>query len=141
MEDVVASAMSQRRSVLRLLGVFASVALVLVSAGLYGVTAAGVAERRRKIGLRSALGASRPHIVSTVVSRSATLLGLGAALGVVGAISLNGILESILFGVSPTDPLTILSMIGVLLLVAVLASLIPVGRAVAVDPATSLRTD
>ncbi len=141
MEDVVASAMSQRRFVLRLLAVFAGVALVLVSAGLYGVTAAGVAERRREIGLRAALGASRPRIVSTVVSRSATLLGVGVAIGVAGAVALNGVLESILFGVSPTDPLTILSMIGVLLVVAVLAALIPAGRAVAVDPAITLRTE
>ncbi|MGH7695643.1 MAG: FtsX-like permease family protein, partial [Gemmatimonadaceae bacterium] len=141
MEDVVASAMSQRRFVLRLLAVFAGVALVLVSAGLYGVTAAGVAERRREIGLRAALGASRPRIVSTVVSRSATLLGVGVALGVAGAVALNGVLKSILFGVSPTDPLTILSMIGVLLIVAVLAAVIPAGRAVAVDPAITLRTE
>jgi putative ABC transport system permease protein len=141
MQDVVSSAMSQRRFVLRLLAVFAGVALVLVSAGLYGVTAAGVAERRREIGLRAALGASRPRIVSTVVSRSATLLGVGVALGVAGAVALNGVLKSILFGVSPTDPLTILSMIGVLLIVAVLAAVIPAGRALAVDPATTLRTE
>lgn len=141
MEDIVSRAMSQRRFVLRLLGVFAGVALVLVSAGLYGVTAAGVAERQREIGLRSALGASRPRIVSTVVSRSATLLGLGVAFGVAGSVALNGVLKSILFGVSPTDPLTILSMIGVLLIVAVLAALIPAGRAVAVDPAIALRTE
>lgn len=141
MDDVVASAMSQRRFVLRLLGVFAAVALILVSAGLYGVTAAGVAERQREIGLRSALGASRPRIVSTVVSRSATLLGLGVVLGVAGSVALNRVLESILFGVSPTDPLTILSMIGVLLIVAALAAVIPAGRAVAVDPAITLRTE
>ena len=141
MEDVVASAMSQRRFVLRLLGVFAAVALILVSAGLYGVTAAGVAERQREIGLRAALGASRPRIVSTVVSRSATLLGFGVLLGVAGSIALNRVLESILFGVSPSDPLTILSMIGVLLIVAALAAVIPAGRAVAVDPAITLRTE
>lgn len=141
MEEIVSQAMSQRRFVLRLLGVFAAVALILVSAGLYGVTAAGVAERQREIGLRSALGASRPRIVSTVVSRSATLLGLGVVLGVAGSIALNRVLESILFGVSPSDPLTILSMIGVLLIVAALAAVIPAGRAVAVDPAITLRTE
>ena len=141
MKDVVASAMSQRRFVLRLLGVFAAVALILVSAGLYGVTAAGVAERQREIGLRSALGASRSRIVSTVVSRSATLLGFGIVLGVAGAVSLNWMLRTILFGVSPTDPLTILSMIGVLLVVAALAALIPTGRAIAVDPVITLRTE
>jgi ABC-type lipoprotein release transport system permease subunit len=63
------------------------------------------------------------------------------ALGVPGAVALNGVLKSILFGVSPTDPLTILSMVGVLLIVAVLAALIPAGRAVAVDPAITLRTE
>ena len=141
MQDVVTSAMSQRRFVLRLLGVFAVVALVLVSAGLYGVMAAGVAERWREIGLRSALGASRPQIVSTVLSRSAALLGLGIVLGVGGAVALNRFLTSILFGVSPTDLLTIVSMIGVLLIVAALASLIPAGRAIAIDPAATLRND
>jgi predicted permease len=141
MEDVVASAMSQRRFVLFLLGVFAGVALILVTAGLYGVTAAGVAERQREIGLRAALGASRSRIVSTVVSRSASLLGAGIVLGVAGAVSLNRMLRSILFGVTATDPLTILSMVGVLFIVATLAALIPTGRAVAVDPVITLRTE
>lgn len=141
MDEIVSRAMSQRRFVLRLLGVFAAVALILVSAGLYGVTAAGVAERQREIGLRSALGASQPRIVSPVVSRSATLLSLGVLLGVAVSIALNRVLESILFGVSPTDPLTILSMIGVRIIVAALAAVIPAGRAVAVDPAITLRTE
>lgn len=141
MKDVVANAMSQRRFVLKLLAAFAAVALILVTAGLYGVTAAGVAERQREIGLRAALGATRPRIVSTVMTRSSQLVGLGLLLGVVGTLLLNRILRTMLFGVSPTDPLTIGAMIGVMLLVAVLASLIPVRRAVSVDPAITLRSE
>ncbi|HEY7568230.1 MAG TPA: ADOP family duplicated permease [Gemmatimonadaceae bacterium] len=141
MEEFVAGAMAQRRFVLKLLAVFGVVALVLVTAGLYGVTAAGVAERRREIGLRAALGATRRRIVSTVLSRSTRLVGIGLAIGVVGALGLNRTLRTMLFGVSPSDPLTIVAAIGVLLIVAALAALVPARRAAAVDPAITLRTE
>jgi predicted permease len=141
MEEFVASALSQRRFVLKLLAVFGVVALVLVSAGLYGVAAASVAERRREIGLRAALGATRSRIVSTVLSRSARLVGVGLAIGVATALVLNRTLRSVLFGVTPSDPWTIAAVIGVLLFVAGLASLIPARRAAAVDPAITLRSE
>lgn len=141
MEEFVTRTMSQRRFVMNLLGVFAGVALVLVTAGLYGVTAAGVAERRREIGLRAALGATRARIVTTVLSRSARLLAAGLATGLAAALWLNRALETMLFGISASDPVTIGAMIGVLVLVAGLASLVPAGRAVAVDPAITLRSE
>jgi putative ABC transport system permease protein len=141
MAEVVGAAMSQRRFVLKLLAVFAAVAVVLVTAGLYGAAASGVAERRREIGLRAALGATRSRIISTVLSRSARLVGAGVGLGLVGAFVLNRALRSLLFGVSPGDPLTMVAMTGVLLFVAAVAAAIPAGRAVAVDPATTLRDE
>jgi ABC-type antimicrobial peptide transport system permease subunit len=141
MREFVDLAMARRRFVLNLLAVFATVALVLVSAGLYGVAAAGVAERRREIGLRAALGATQSRILSTVLSRSATLVGVGVVVGTVGALLLNKTLQTMLFGVSPSDPLTIGAVIGVLLFVAGLASVIPARRAVAVDPAITLRDE
>ncbi|MEW5916039.1 MAG: ADOP family duplicated permease [Gemmatimonadota bacterium] len=141
MSDFIDQAMAQRRFVLKLLAVFATVALVLVSAGLYGVTAAGVAERRREIGLRAALGATQSRILSTVLSRSATLVGVGVSVGIVGALLLNKALQSMLFGVSSSDPLTIGAVVGVLLCVAALASMIPARRAVSVDPAITHRDE
>lgn len=139
MDAVVASSASQRSLALTLFGAFATLALLLAAAGIYGVLAGGVAERTREIGLRSALGATPGDLLRMVLARGLGLALFGVALGLVGAVATTRYLRSLLFGIGATDPLMLGAAAVVLLLVAAAACLVPARRAIRVDPMEALR--
>jgi putative ABC transport system permease protein len=124
-----------------LVGSFAGLALLLAGFGLYGVMAYSVAQRRREIGIRMALGAQPRDVRSMVVSQA---LGLGAAglgVGLAGALALTRVLASLLFGVSASDPLTFAAVCALLMAVVASAAYLPARRATHVDPIVALRAD
>jgi putative ABC transport system permease protein len=141
LDDLVAASAAARRLALLLFEAFALAALVLAAAGIYGVLAAGVAERTREIGVRAALGASRADILTLVVRQAMTLTGVGVAVGVAAAGVLTRAITAMLFGISALDPITYASVVVLLTAVAAMAAGVPVWRAVRVDPATTLRAE
>ena len=141
MEEHIRTRSAIRLFALAIFQVFAVVALILAALGLYGVLSGSVTERTREIGIRSALGASRSRLFGLVVRNAMTLTLLGMGIGLAGALLLTRLLQSLLFGVTPTDPTTF-AVVGLLLLaVALAAATIPAWRAVRVDPGTVLRGD
>jgi putative ABC transport system permease protein len=139
--DLVSRSFADRRFVMRLLGSFALIALVLAAAGLYGVVSYALAQRTREFGLRMALGATRAHVAGLVLAGNSRPLAAGLLVGVAGAFALTRSLDSLLFGVSATDPSTFAAAAGVLIAVATAAHLPAVGRALRVDPSVALRQD
>ena len=114
-------------------------ALILACVGLYGLLAYEVARRTREIGIRSALGAQKRDVLRLVGSQGLILVLCGAVLGVAGAIGVTTSLRSLLYGVTPSDPLTFLSVCLLLLMVGLAACYIPARRAAQVDPIVALR--
>ncbi len=141
MREVLATSTSQRRLALTLFAAFAAIALVLATAGIVGALAGMVTERRREIGLRSALGATPGGIVRLVLGRGLLLAGLGAVAGVAAAAAGSRVIEGMLYGVNPRDGATLLAVALVACLVGVLSGALPAWRAVRVDPMTALRSD
>ena len=139
--DLYAENTARRRFAMQLTAGFAALALLLGALGIYAIVAHSVAERRREIGIRLALGA-RPRMVLRQVVRSALGLTLaGAAIGAVSAYGLTRFLESLLFGVAPTDAATFASMAALLMAVAALAAWLPARRVMRVDPVKALREE
>ncbi len=122
-----------------LLSVFASVSLLLAVIGVYGVMSYTVAQHTREIGIRMALGAQPRSILKLIVGRGLVLVSVGAVIGVLASFGLTRFIENMLFGVTPTDPLTFVMIVALLGLVALLACLIPAQRAMRVDPIVVLR--
>ena len=122
-----------------LLGVFASVAVLMAATGTYGVLAYSVTERTREIGIRMALGGRTPQIVTMVLRQAAWIIGAGVAAGLAGALTLSRLLESLLFEITPTDTATYISISLLLLVISVIACVIPARRAAAVDPVLALK--
>jgi ABC-type antimicrobial peptide transport system permease subunit len=122
-----------------LLASFAGLALFLAGVGLYGVISYSVVQRTREIGLRMALGARGPDVVRMVVRRGLGLTAAGLAIGVAVALAVTRFLATLLFSVPPTDPLTFVSIAGLLAAVACVASFLPAWRAARVDPMEALR--
>jgi ABC-type antimicrobial peptide transport system permease subunit len=118
---------------------FALVALALAAVGTYGVLAYSVEQRTREIGVRMALGAEMGGILAMVLRQGLGLAASGLALGLGLAVVLRRVLASLLFGVSPTDPMTLASVAAILALVAAAACYLPAHRAAAVAPAVALR--
>jgi putative ABC transport system permease protein len=141
MDDLLAGTVAGRRFALILLQAFALTALILAAAGIYGVLAGSVAERSREIGVRSALGASRGSIFGLVLSEGMLLTGFGIALGLAGAFAASQALATLLFGISPLDPLTYMGVIALMTGVSAIACWTPAWRAVRLDPATTLRAE
>jgi putative ABC transport system permease protein len=140
-EELLGKSVAPRRFNMMLLGIFAAVALVLAAVGLYGVMSYSVSWRIHEIGIRMALGADRSHVLRLVVRQGMTLTLIGLVLGLAGAFGLSRVLRSLLFEVSPSDPLTFAGVSFVLLIVALLACLVPARRATRVDPIVALRTE
>jgi putative ABC transport system permease protein len=141
LEELLGTSVAPRKFNMLLLGIFASVALVLAAVGLYGVMSYSVSWRTQEIGIRMALGANRADVLGLVVRQGMTLTLIGLVLGLIGAFSMSRVLTGLLYGVSPTDPLTFAGVSIVLLIVALLACLIPARRATRVDPIVALRTE
>lgn len=139
MEARLATSVAQPRFYTMLLGLFATLALTLACVGIYGTLSYLVAQRRTEIGVRMALGASRANILSLVLRQGAWLTGIGVTVGLAGAYAVAGVLTSLLFGVTATDPLTFAIVPLILMTVALLACYIPARRATRVDPMVALR--
>jgi predicted permease len=139
MEKTVADSISGKRFTMTLLGVFALLALLLASIGIYGVLSYMVGQRTREIGVRLALGAQRLDVLRMVLKDGARMTLVGVVVGVVGAMGLTRLMASMLFGVKPTDPLTFIAVTSLLCAIAMLACYVPARRAMKVDPMEALR--
>jgi len=141
MTYILESSVGRERMSLLVLGVFAVVAVVLASIGVYGLVAHAVTERRHEIGVRMALGAAYADVVSLIVYQGLTMGIAGIAVGVAGALTLARSIEALLFGVPLTDPATLVVASAVLLTVVTTASALPAWRAARVDPTEALRAE
>jgi predicted permease len=139
--DMYGEAFGRQRFVLMLMTAFSIVALVLTAAGIFGLLAQMVAQRNREIGIRMALGAGPADVLRLVARRGLALTLAGAVIGIGGALLLAPALRSLLFEVTPTDPLSYASVVGLLAIVAAAACWIPARAATKVDPAVALRVD
>jgi predicted permease len=139
MNDVVDGAVHQERLLAHLGGFFSVFALALACLGLYGVLSFAVVQRTREIGLRVAVGAQRRDVVSLVVGKGLKLALIGSGLGLVGAFAATRLVSNLLYGVTPTDPVTFAGVVLLLVVVAMLASWLPARRAARIDPMEALR--
>jgi putative ABC transport system permease protein len=141
MQTVVDRAVSPRRFVVLLLAGFAGFALILASLGIYAVISYSVNQRKNEIGIRMALGASPAMVRQLILSETMRLAGVGALIGLAGALIAGQLATSLLYGVTATDPLTFAAMIAVLGAVAALAGYLPAMRAARIEPVTLLRSE
>jgi predicted permease len=139
MDETLTGSVGQERLTLLLLGAFAAVAVVLALVGLYGIISYSVAQRRREIGIRRALGAQQRDILRLIVGHGAILTLAGVAIGICAALALTRVIEGLLFGVSTNDPSTFAAVAGIFVLIALAASYFPARRAVRLDPMSALR--
>ncbi len=141
MEDVFSESVSRPRFLAVLLAVFAGLALLLAAVGVYGTLSYLVGERQQEIGVRMALGAARGSVLALILRRGLVLTVTGLALGLAGALVVTRLLESLLFGVRPADPLALAAGVAFMATVALLACYIPARRATRVDPMVVLRAE
>jgi predicted permease len=141
MDEVFDESIRRPRLLAQLLGGFAGLALLLAAIGTYGVLSYMVAERRREIGIRMALGAAQSSVLTQVMRQGLLLTSVGVVAGLAGALGLNRVIASLLFGVEPTDPVTIVGVVATIALVAAAACWVPAWRASRVDPSDVLRQD
>ena len=139
MEAVVSESFGSRRGIMLLLLGFASVAVVLSAIGIYGVLAYDVSQRTREIGIRGAVGATSAHIGSLILRQGVWRVGVGLALGLVGAIVSSRFIASMLFEIAPTDAVVVRRGRHLFLVVSVVASYLPARRAARIDPMNALQ--
>jgi putative ABC transport system permease protein len=141
MEGVFGDSVTRQRFLSQLLGIFAIAALMLAAIGTYGILSYMVTERQREIGIRMALGAGSGQVVRLVLGQGLGMTIIGIGLGVIGALGLSRLVASLLFGVSPADPMTFGAVAVVIALVAVVACVVPTRRATRVDPLAAIRME
>jgi putative ABC transport system permease protein len=141
MDDVFAATVSQPRFLAQLLGIFAALALILSAIGTYGILSYSVSERRREIGIHMAMGATRGRVLGMVLGQGMRLTVAGLVLGVAASFALTRLLQTQLFNVRPTDPVTLSTVVVFIALVAASACFLPAGRATRVDPMVVLRDE
>ena len=141
MQDLVAADLARPRFTMFLLVGFAASALLLAAIGLYGVIAVGVAQRTREIGIRVALGARPVDVVRLVIQRGMVLAGTGIAIGIAAALALGGVMAGLVYGITPRDPVTLVTVASVLAIVAMVAAYVPARRAARLDPIVALRAE
>ena len=141
MQQVLHDWPAERRFNMMVLGGFAGLALLLASLGLYGVLAYLVTLRTRELGIRVALGAGSSDVLRLVVGQGLRMTGLGIGIGLAGALLLTRLMQSLVFGISTSDPATFAAVGVTLALGALLASYVPARRATKVDPMQALRTE
>ncbi len=141
MDDAVAASMAQPRFRTVLIGLFAMAATLIATCGLYGLMAYTVAQRRREIGVRIALGATRPDVLRLVLAHALRIVAAGVVIGLIGAVAVTRVLQTFLFGVTPTDPVAYTVVTVLLLMVGLIAAWLPARRATRIDPWAALRAD
>jgi putative ABC transport system permease protein len=141
MNDVMAQATAQRRFSMVLFGLFAGVALVLATVGIYAMMAFLVRQRTHEIGIRLALGARPADAIGLVLRRGLALTLIGAAIGIAGGVAVSQMMTGLLFGVSTIDPVSFIGPAVVLTIVSLLACYIPALRASHIDPIQTLRAE
>jgi predicted lysophospholipase L1 biosynthesis ABC-type transport system permease subunit len=141
MDERAAGSIVNRRFLLRVLGVFSTIALVLSAVGIYGVTSEAVGQRRRELGIRIALGATGERIQRGIMTRALVISAAGIAAGVVGTLMMTGTLRALMYGVAPTDLRAFAGAVAVLVIVTLLAAWLPAYRASRADPVDVLRTE
>jgi putative ABC transport system permease protein len=139
MDQLLWRATAQRRFNFTLMGLFAALALTLALIGIYGVMSYLVAHGTREIGIRLALGAQSTDVIKLILGKGALLSIIGVLIGSAGALALTRMMETLLFGVSPTDPVTFITVAAILIGIAMLACYIPARRATRVDPIVALK--
>jgi len=139
MTEVISDSLVTQRFAMALLGIFAGLATLLSSVGIYGVISYLAGQRTHEIGVRMALGAGRIEVLRMVLGQAGKLALLGVALGLIGSLALTHLMSSMLFGVTAHDPLTLCGVAALLMFVALAACLIPARRATRVDPMVALR--
>ena len=140
-EDAVAQQTARDRFFLLLMGLFAAIAVILGTVGIYGVMSYTVAQRSKEIGIRMALGAESHRMAGSMVWQSFVLTGIGVGIGLLGAVAGGRVLQSMLFNVTPRDPTTLLSVAGLFVLVGAASAVAPAVRAARMDPVEVLRTE
>ncbi len=141
MENFIRNDSWQHQQTATLTTLFAALAFLLATVGLYGVISFAVARRRKEIGIRIALGASRPSVIALVLRESLTPVSLGLALGLTLSLALNQFLKTLFYEVAPADPLILTAVASAIAIATLTASYIPTRRALNVDPAITLRTE
>ncbi len=141
LDDVVTRSLARERFGATLLSVLAALALALTAFGIYGVLAYTIQQRRREIGIRMALGASGQHVARLVMVQGIAPVLVGILLGVAGSLGLSRVVAGFLWGVTPTDPTTLVTVAAILLGVALAASWMPAREAAGVDPLITLRCE
>jgi putative ABC transport system permease protein len=141
MDQIIEAAIGNERLTMVLLMGFALLALLMAAIGVFGVTAYSVSQRTHEVGIRMALGARPASVLGMILRQEMSACLIGIAVGIAGALSLASLLESLLFGVTARDGVTLTVAAATLLLVTVVACLIPARRATRVEPVTALRLE
>jgi putative ABC transport system permease protein len=141
MDATIARSYWQQTLYGKMFGAFATIALLLAAVGVYGVISYAVSQRTQEIGVRMALGAQRSDVLRLIVGHGAVLGALGVVIGLVGALSVTRFLRTLLFGVSPFDPVSFVGVAALLTAIALIASYLPALRAAKVNPVEALRLD